>query len=126
MPSNTINPLLEQSVVSGSRSASSESQKRRRKDYGLFIKSIQILNKGITQLKPQNEPSVAFDVTTETYAKLIKEVLDTLDDAKKGEMSRVLNRALSEDSDSEMAISLPKKRRRGERTSRSVTSTFNI
>ena len=91
VPTNTINPLLESTGVSGSRSPSTESQNKRRKDYGLFIKSIQILNKGITQLKPQNDPSVAFYVTTETYAKLIKQVLDTLDDAKKGEMSRVLN-----------------------------------
>ena len=91
VPINTFNPLLEQSGVSESRSSSTESQNKRRKDYGLFIKSIQILNKGITQLKPQNDQSSAFDVTTETYAKLIKEVLDTLDDAKKGEMSRILN-----------------------------------
>ena len=44
--------------------------------------------------------------------------------AKKAEMCRILNNALSEDSDSEITITCPTKRRRGDLTSHSVTSSF--
>ena len=67
---------------------SSKENKSFKKGYATFFRSIHILNRGIARLKPQNDPSSAFDVTKETYTKVVQELLDTLDDEKKKEIKR--------------------------------------
>ena len=82
------------------KSTSIELLKTRRSNYAPFLKSIQILNKGITQLKPKDDLTDTFDVTTETYAELIRGVLDTLNDScKRDEVKKILKQTLTEESD---------------------------
>ena len=94
-----FNPLSDAKTDADHKSTSIELLKKRKSNYAPFLKSIQILNRGITQLKPKDDSSDSFDVTTETYAKLIRGVLDTLNDSKRGELSKILKRTLSEESD---------------------------
>ena len=95
----------------------------------VLMNSATILNQGLKLMKQCTDPTVAADVTTETYVELIKELIKTISDERKPEIREKICEALYEDSDSEegdIFQSLPVKRKRGGlRPTLSITEAFN-
>ena len=127
MPVKVFNPLLIKQESSEPPIPGLERQQWLKKEFTVFMKSVSILNQGLSKLKSCHNPATAVDITSDTYVALIKDLMATIGPERKADMHDRLVEALSDDeSDYEEMVHLPMKRQRIPAKHHSITDVFKF
>ena len=99
------------------RSSSSDSQAWQKREFAVFMKSVMILNQGLSQLKISLSEDSANEITCNTYVRLITNLIETVGKSRKSDLTDKLVAAVVVDSVSTQASSVssspyPSKRKR--------------
>ena len=128
MPVQIINQPMQKAHSSDTINfASPDRQTWLKREFGVFMKSVQLLHQGLDQIKTCQSLDIAQDITSETYMKIITTLLESVGEERSRDLKEKIMGSIVEDSAvSEFSGSLLGKRRRFDSQFKTITERFNL